>query len=159
MPRQTASTQFTSSTFIRTFSTMLLTGLSVHFEGGWESCSSAFTCFSRFAQFFISPLFAEDATSREILAVDSGFLFVSEEEKIQRNLVLFPEFKMSLQNDSIRHREVFCLTSRPSHPSSKFGWGKRTKRFACLLLTLLGLTSQATPSRWTLMSSNKGDLF
>jgi nardilysin len=58
----------------------------------------------RFAQFFISPLFSPDAADREILAVDS-------------------EFKMSLQSDSSRHREVLCASSHPTHPASKFGWG------------------------------------
>ena len=57
-----------------------------------------------FAQFFISPIFAPDATKREVRAVDS-------------------EFKEAFQNDSLRLADVFAETVDQGHPASKFGWG------------------------------------
>lgn len=58
----------------------------------------------RFAQFFVAPLFKEDATSRELRAVDSEFAGVK-------------------MNDGVRRAEVMCRTSRPGHPAAKFSWG------------------------------------
>jgi nardilysin len=58
----------------------------------------------RFSQFFISPLVKEDALEREVLAVDS-------------------EFNQVLQNDSCRLSQLQCHTSSPNHPVNKFSWG------------------------------------
>ncbi|KAG2383547.1 hypothetical protein C9374_004218 [Naegleria lovaniensis] len=57
-----------------------------------------------FAQFFISPLFTESATEREILAVDS-------------------EFKKNLNDDVWRDYQIMKSTANPDHPFSKFGSG------------------------------------
>ncbi|KAJ3128998.1 Insulinase (Peptidase M16) [Nowakowskiella sp. JEL0407] len=58
----------------------------------------------RFAQFFIAPLFREDCTDRELLAVDS-------------------EHKKNLQDDDWRLSQLFRDISSKSHPFHKFSTG------------------------------------
>ncbi|KAI9136484.1 Metalloenzyme, LuxS/M16 peptidase-like protein [Paraphysoderma sedebokerense] len=58
----------------------------------------------RFSQFFISPLFTESATEREMKAVDS-------------------EHKKNLQSDSWRLHQLEKALSDPNHPYCKFGTG------------------------------------
>ncbi|KAI8924023.1 Metalloenzyme, LuxS/M16 peptidase-like protein [Entophlyctis helioformis] len=58
----------------------------------------------RFAQFFISPLFSESCTERELNAVDS-------------------EHKKNLQSDDWRNYQLFKDLCNPSHPYNKFGTG------------------------------------
>ena len=61
----------------------------------------------RFAQFFISPLFAPSATKREIRAVDS-------------------EFRDCFNGDEERMSELVNHTAslvNPQHPAGKWGWG------------------------------------
>nr|KAJ3423186.1 Insulinase (Peptidase M16) [Polyrhizophydium stewartii] len=58
----------------------------------------------RFAQFFISPLFSESCTEREMNAVDS-------------------EHKKNLQNDMWRSYQLDKDLSNPKHPYVKFGTG------------------------------------
>ncbi|KAJ3126641.1 Insulinase (Peptidase M16) [Nowakowskiella sp. JEL0407] len=58
----------------------------------------------RFAQFFISPLFSEGSTERELNAVDS-------------------EHKKNLQSDGWRMHQLDKDLSNPSHPYTKFGTG------------------------------------
>ncbi|KAJ3324178.1 Insulinase (Peptidase M16) [Blyttiomyces sp. JEL0837] len=58
----------------------------------------------RFAQFFISPLFLESCTERELKAVDS-------------------EHKKNLQDDTWRLQQLEQDLSNPGHPYSKFGTG------------------------------------
>ncbi|KAI9096425.1 Metalloenzyme, LuxS/M16 peptidase-like protein [Phlyctochytrium arcticum] len=65
-----------------------------HFEGALD----------RFAQFFISPLFAESCTEREMNAVDS-------------------EHKKNLQSDNWRVYQLEKDLSNPNHPFKKFGTG------------------------------------
>lgn len=60
----------------------------------------------RFAQFFISPLFTEDATLREINAVNS-------------------EHEKNLSTDVWRIRQVNKSLANPDHPYSKFGTGNK----------------------------------
>eukprot|EP01090_Pellita_catalonica_P013689 TRINITY_DN3308_c0_g1_i2.p1 TRINITY_DN3308_c0_g1~~TRINITY_DN3308_c0_g1_i2.p1 ORF type:complete len:962 (-),score=160.08 TRINITY_DN3308_c0_g1_i2:14-2899(-) len=60
----------------------------------------------RFAQFFIAPLFTEDATDRELNAVDS-------------------ENAKNLQNDTWRKYQLLKSTSNPAHPFSKFATGNK----------------------------------
>lgn len=60
----------------------------------------------RFAQFFISPLFSESATERELNAVHS-------------------EHQKNLQSDSRRLNQVMHSCANPKHPFSKFGTGSR----------------------------------
>ncbi|EPS63741.1 hypothetical protein M569_11043, partial [Genlisea aurea] len=60
----------------------------------------------RFAQFFSSPLIKAEAMEREVLAVDS-------------------EFNQVLQNDSCRLQQLQCHTSAPGHPFNRFFWGNR----------------------------------
>eukprot|EP00940_MAST-03C_sp_MAST-3C-sp2_P001513 g1513.t1 len=60
----------------------------------------------RFAQFFIEPLMKEDATNREIQAVDS-------------------EFTMSLSRDGARRSQLLCHMSKSGHPLRNFSWGNR----------------------------------
>lgn len=60
----------------------------------------------RFAQFFISPLFTESATERELNAVDS-------------------EHQRNMQSDGWRGRQVFRSCSNPDHPLSRFTTGSK----------------------------------
>jgi secreted Zn-dependent insulinase-like peptidase len=65
----------------------------------------------RFAQFFISPLFTDSATAREMQAVDS-------------------ENNKNLQNDAWRLHQIHCASAKPGHPLGRFRCGS--------LKTLLG---------------------
>jgi insulysin len=67
---------------------------SAHLEGALD----------RFAQFFISPLFTQDATDREMNAVHS-------------------EHCKNLQNDYWRESQLLRSTSNPNYPYHKFGTG------------------------------------
>jgi insulysin len=58
----------------------------------------------RFAQFFISPIFSQDAVSREVNAVNS-------------------EHTKNLQNDDWRLWELLKEVSNPSHPFHQFNTG------------------------------------
>lgn len=59
----------------------------------------------RFAQFFTTPLFREDALDRELCAIQS-------------------EFDQARQSDGVRLQELVCHTcSIPDHPFCKFTWG------------------------------------
>lgn len=60
--------------------------------------------FDIFAQFFISPLFKEDAVKRELNAVDQ-------------------EFSKNLEHDGWRAFMVFKETGNPDHPNRKFSTG------------------------------------
>ncbi|PIC23637.1 hypothetical protein B9Z55_017267 [Caenorhabditis nigoni] len=60
----------------------------------------------RFVQFFLSPLFTESATEREVCAVDS-------------------EHKNNLNNDSRRMTQVDRSRSKPGHDFRKFGTGNK----------------------------------
>jgi len=57
-----------------------------------------------FAQFFISPLFREDSTEREVLAVEN-------------------EHVKNLQSDGWRAQQLRKSLSNPKHPNFKFGTG------------------------------------
>lgn len=57
-----------------------------------------------FSQFFISPLFTEELTERELKAVDS-------------------EYKKNLNNDGRRYAQLMRSTSKPDQPFNKFGSG------------------------------------
>lgn len=59
---------------------------------------------SRFAQFFLCPLFDESCKDREVNAVDS-------------------EHEKNLMNDAWRLFQLEKATGNPSHPFSKFGTG------------------------------------
>ncbi|KAL3850535.1 hypothetical protein ACJIZ3_012417 [Penstemon smallii] len=74
-----------------------------HFEVKREFLKGALT---RFAQFFISPLVKAEAMEREVLAVDS-------------------EFNQVLQNDSCRLQQLQCYTSALGHPFNRFFWGNK----------------------------------
>jgi insulysin len=63
-----------------------------------------FGALDRFAQFFISPLFLETCTMREMHAVDS-------------------EHKKNLQSDNWRFYQLQKDLADPTHPFSKFGTG------------------------------------
>ncbi|KAG9445281.1 hypothetical protein H6P81_016621 [Aristolochia fimbriata] len=60
----------------------------------------------RFSQFFISPLVKSEAMEREVLAVDS-------------------EFNQVIQNDNARLQQLQCHTSFPGHPLNRFFWGNK----------------------------------
>ncbi|KAL8129849.1 hypothetical protein V2J09_019004 [Rumex salicifolius] len=60
----------------------------------------------RFSQFFISPLVKSEAMDREVLAVDS-------------------EFNQVLQNDGCRLQQLQCHTTLPGHPYNRFAWGNK----------------------------------
>ena len=60
----------------------------------------------RFAQFFISPLFTEDGTARELEAVNS-------------------EHEKNLQSDLWRSHQMMQSTCSKKHPFSKFGTGSK----------------------------------
>uniref|UniRef100_K3WX23 Nardilysin n=1 Tax=Globisporangium ultimum (strain ATCC 200006 / CBS 805.95 / DAOM BR144) TaxID=431595 RepID=K3WX23_GLOUD len=57
-----------------------------------------------FAQFFIAPLFKQDAMERELLAIES-------------------EFNRALQNDYVRLQQIQCETCVPDHAYDTFSWG------------------------------------
>ncbi|GAB9462814.1 hypothetical protein Gpo141_00000297 [Globisporangium polare] len=57
-----------------------------------------------FAQFFIAPLFKQEAMERELLAVES-------------------EFNRALQNDYVRLQQIQCETCVPGHAYDTFSWG------------------------------------
>lgn len=57
-----------------------------------------------FAQFFIAPLFKQEAMERELLAVES-------------------EFNRALQNDYARLQQIQCETCTPGHAYNTFSWG------------------------------------
>lgn len=117
-------------------------------------CSSWFT---RFSQFFVSPLMKIEAMEREALAVDSGafslpkcvfnFLFIKIDHFsiIWRCILILLsihsccwlvhawnkmdiEFNQVLQNDACRLQQLQCHTSKPGYPFNRFFWG----RFASL---------------------------
>ncbi|UYV75847.1 hypothetical protein LAZ67_13001551 [Cordylochernes scorpioides] len=62
---------------------------------------------SRFAQFFLCPLFTQEATDRELNAVNS-------------------EFEKNIQLDSNRLYQLEKSTSNPKHPFHKFNCGNRS---------------------------------
>ncbi|PPD68030.1 hypothetical protein GOBAR_DD35091 [Gossypium barbadense] len=74
-----------------------------HFEVEREFLKGAMR---RFSQFFISPLVKLEAMEREVLAVDS-------------------EFNQVLQNDSCRLQQLQCHTSEDGHPFNRFSWGNK----------------------------------
>ncbi|XP_051113236.1 nardilysin-like isoform X2 [Andrographis paniculata] len=74
-----------------------------HFEVKREFLKGALT---RFAQFFSSPLIKAKAMEREILAVDS-------------------EFNQVLQNDLCRLQQLQCHTAAFGHPLNRFFWGNK----------------------------------
>ncbi|XP_022732672.1 nardilysin-like isoform X2 [Durio zibethinus] len=74
-----------------------------HFEVEREFLKGALR---RFSQFFISPLVKLEAMEREVLAVDS-------------------EFNQVLQNDSCRLQQLQCHTSEHGHPFNRFSWGNK----------------------------------
>ncbi|XP_037080309.1 insulin-degrading enzyme-like [Pollicipes pollicipes] len=74
-----------------------------HFEVAPEHFKGAL---DRFAQFFISPLFAEGSTEREVNAVHS-------------------EHEKNVANDTWRLMQVDRTTSRAGHPHRKFSTGSR----------------------------------
>ena len=69
-----------------------------------------FGALDRFAQFFIAPLFKQDAMEREVLAIDS-------------------EFSGVLQSDSCRLTQSRAAMVTSGHPASKFGWGNKQSLF------------------------------
>ncbi|XP_050216582.1 nardilysin-like isoform X2 [Mercurialis annua] len=74
-----------------------------HFEVKREYLNGAL---KRFSQFFVSPLVKTEAMEREVLAVDS-------------------EFNQVLQNDACRLQQLQCHTSEPSYPFNRFYWGNK----------------------------------
>jgi insulysin len=62
--------------------------------------------FYRFSQFFISPFFTEDASAREVCAVNS-------------------EFEKNLPCDDWRLHQLEQSISKPGHPCIKFGTGNK----------------------------------
>ncbi|XVF46119.1 hypothetical protein PTKIN_Ptkin03bG0001100 [Pterospermum kingtungense] len=74
-----------------------------HFEVEREFLKGAL---KRFSHFFISPLVKLEAMEREVLAVDS-------------------EFNQVLQNDSCRLQQLQCHTSEHGHPFNRFSWGNK----------------------------------
>ncbi|KAK4779447.1 hypothetical protein SAY87_015553 [Trapa incisa] len=74
-----------------------------HFEVKQEFLKGAL---QRFSQFFIAPLVKAEAMEREVLAVDS-------------------EFNQVLQNDDCRLQQLQCYSSAPAHPFNRFFWGNK----------------------------------
>ncbi|XAR60816.1 Insulysin [Bertholletia excelsa] len=74
-----------------------------HFEVKREFLKGALR---RFSQFFISPLVKSEAMEREVLAVDS-------------------EFNQVLQNDYCRLQQLQCHTAATGHPFNRFFWGNK----------------------------------
>lgn len=78
-----------------------------HFDVAPEHLEAAF---DRFSQFFISPLFTESGTEREVLAVDS-------------------EHTNNVKNDSWRYWQLQRTLSNKRHAFMKFGTGNRRTLF------------------------------
>ncbi|KAI7866288.1 Metalloenzyme, LuxS/M16 peptidase-like protein [Spinellus fusiger] len=78
-----------------------------YFEVGQEHLEGAL---DRFAQFFISPLFSDSCTERELKAVDS-------------------EHKKNIQQDSWRIFQLEKSLSNPDHPYCHFGTGNMETLF------------------------------
>nr|CAB3500894.1 unnamed protein product [Digitaria exilis] len=74
-----------------------------HFEVKREYLKGAL---DRFSQFFVSPLVKAEAMDREILAVDS-------------------EFNQVLQNDTCRLSQLQSHTCSQGHPLNRFTWGNK----------------------------------
>ncbi|KDP45687.1 hypothetical protein JCGZ_17294 [Jatropha curcas] len=74
-----------------------------HFEVKPEFLQGALR---RFSQFFVSPLVKVEAMEREVLAVDS-------------------EFNQVLQNDACRLQQLQCHTSGPGYPFNRFFCGNK----------------------------------
>ncbi|XP_030963559.1 nardilysin-like [Quercus lobata] len=74
-----------------------------HFEVKREFLKGALR---RFSQFFVSPLVKSEAMEREVLAVDS-------------------EFNQVQQNDACRLQQLQCHTAAPGHPLKRFFWGNK----------------------------------
>ncbi|KAL8106522.1 hypothetical protein AgCh_023328 [Apium graveolens] len=74
-----------------------------HFEVKPEFLQGAL---KRFSQFFISPLVKAEAMERELLAVDS-------------------EYNQIVQNDACRLQQLQCHTSTSGHPLNQFFWGNK----------------------------------
>ncbi|KAE8039413.1 hypothetical protein FH972_011826 [Carpinus fangiana] len=74
-----------------------------HFEVKREFLKGAL---KRFSQFFVSPLVKIEAMEREVLAVDS-------------------EFNQVQQNDACRLQQLQCHTSASGHPFNRFFWGNK----------------------------------
>ncbi|KAF9594541.1 hypothetical protein IFM89_033511 [Coptis chinensis] len=74
-----------------------------HFEVNREFLKGAL---ERFSHFFISPLVKAEAMEREVLAVDS-------------------EFNQVLQNDACRLQQLQCHTAAPGHSYNRFFWGNK----------------------------------
>jgi len=81
----------------------------------------------RFAQFFISPSFAESATEREISAVES-------------------EYAKNLQIDSRQKFQLMRHMSDPCHPYNRFGSGNRATLAEAPAAT--GLDARARMMQW-----------
>jgi len=75
----------------------------------------------RFAQFFISPLMAIEATARELKAVNSGTL--RRPETARSCLTPVVEDKKNFQADSWRNSQILKVQSNPAHPFHKFSTG------------------------------------
>lgn len=87
------------------FSVYVSLMLSDHIKDDFRPIFKVFFFIVRFAQFFISPLFTEGATEREVNAVNS-------------------ENDKNLPSDAWRLLQLDKATADPSHPYSKFGTGK-----------------------------------
>ncbi|XP_062171748.1 nardilysin-like [Alnus glutinosa] len=74
-----------------------------HFEVKREFLKGAL---KRFSQFFVSPLVKIEAMEREVLAVDS-------------------EFNQVQQNDGCRLQQLQCHTAASGHPFNRFFWGNK----------------------------------
>ena len=75
-----------------------------HFEVVQDAFAEALDIF---AQFFISPLFLQDAVEREVKSIES-------------------EFQLSKHEDGARLETLMCCTSGKTvqdHPAGKFSWG------------------------------------
>lgn len=81
----------------------------------------------RFAQFFISPLFTESSTDRELNAVHSGMaagVHAREKAKWKPNaVVFFAEHTKNVNSDMWRIYQLSKSLANPNHPFSKFGTG------------------------------------
>lgn len=91
-----------------------------YFEVGQEHLEGAL---DRFAQFFISPLFSDSCTERELKAVDSGkqptFYYMVSCESDPFKI----EHKKNRQQDSWRMFQLEKSLSNPNHPYCHFGTG------------------------------------
>ena len=97
--------QATGAAFV--FSRRLVDATEYPASGAWDQAAKLGAALTRWGPFFASPLFAADATRREVEAINS-------------------EHSKNLKSDAFRVYQLEKSLFPAAHPFSKFGTGNRT---------------------------------